>query len=201
MTTGTKGVPRADREEQIQRVAIDDFSENGYAGASMVSIAARAGISKPLIYQYFGSKDGLYLACLRHVAEGMLARITAARTHEVATDESVGSRIETLGRIFAALEPQRLAWRLMYDTTAPATGEIGEAARDYQARTTQWAFSGSERFLAARGVYSTADASALTALWIGLVNSLIGWWTDHPDESAAQMTQRCYRLLNAVAQG
>ena len=63
---GTKGVPRADREQQIVSIAIDEFAEHGYAGASMLSIAGRAGISKPLVYQYFGSKDGLYAAWRVH---------------------------------------------------------------------------------------------------------------------------------------
>lgn len=199
--TGTKGVPRADREEQILAVAIDEFAEHGYAGASMVTIATAAGISKPLIYQYFGSKDGLYLACLRDVAEGLLDRLATARNEEIDSDESVVSRVRTLGHIFEALEPHRHAWRLLYDSTMPTTGEIGDAARSYQAGTSELAFLGSERFLAARGLFDPADASALTALWMGLVNSVVGWWIEHPAESAQAMTQRCYRLLAAVALG
>src|SRR5262245_9101334 len=62
---GTKGVPRADREQQILDAAVAGFGERGYAHASMAAIARRAGISKPLVYEYFGSKEGLYLACLR----------------------------------------------------------------------------------------------------------------------------------------
>ena len=66
--SGTKGVPRADRTEQILAVAIDEFAERGYSGASMVTIATAAGISKPLIYQYFGSKDGLRKTCDDYIA-------------------------------------------------------------------------------------------------------------------------------------
>jgi hypothetical protein len=33
---------------------------------------------------------------------------------------------------------------------------------------------------------------------MGLVNSLVDWWIAHPQESAADMTQRCYRLVAAV---
>ena len=199
--SGTKGVPRADRTEQILAVAIDEFAERGYSGASMVTIATAAGISKPLIYQYFGSKDGLYLACLNHVAEGLFDRLAVARSEEINSDESVVSRVRTLGHIFQALEPQRHAWRLLYDSTMPTTGEIGDAARAYQANTSELAFTGSERFLAARGLFDTGDASVLTALWMGLVNSVVSWWIEHPDESADAMTQRCYRLLAAVSLG
>jgi AcrR family transcriptional regulator len=192
---GTKGVPRAEREEQIVAVAVGEFAINGYAGASMVAIASRAGISKPLIYQYFGSKDGLYLACLHHVSGGLLSRLQQAE-HDV--DDSVVSRIYPLRAIFEALEPQRHAWRMLYDPSMPADGEIAAAARDYRARTADIAASGSARFLRARGIRSQLDASALTTVWMGIVNSLVEWWLDHPDESAEQMIERCYRLLGAI---
>ncbi len=192
---GTKGVPRAEREEQIVAEAIAEFAESGYAGASMVEIARRAGISKPLIYQYFGSKDGLFLACLHQVSGGLLARLEDA---ELEVDDSVASRIYPLRAIFEALDPQPHAWRLLFDPSMPASGEIAVAAREYRTRTTELAASGSTRFLAARGITSPADASALSAVWMGVVDSIVEWWLAHPEESADQMTERCYRLLGAI---
>lgn len=192
---GTKGVPRAEREEQIVAVAVGEFAAAGYARASMVAIARQAGISKPLIYQYFGSKDGLYLACLHDVAGSLLARLDDA---ELDVDDTVASRIHPLRAVFTALEPQRDAWRLLFDTSLPADGPIRAAAGGYQARLAALAASGSERFLAARGSRSPADASALTAVWMGVVSSLVTWWLEHPDESAGAMVERCRRLLDAV---
>ena len=192
---GTKGVPRAERERQIVAVAVDEFAEHGFARASMVEIAAGAGITKPLIYQYFGSKDGLYLACLHQVAGGLLERLQQAQLRE---DDSVASRVNTLEAIFDALEPQRSAWPFLYDTSMPQDGPIAATARGYRARMEQLAASGSARFLRSRGLRSTRDASALTAIWMGLVNSLVTWWVEHPNESAADMTLRCYRLIGAV---
>lgn len=192
---GTKGVPRPERERQIVAAAVDEFAARGYAGASMAAIAARAGISKPLIYQYFGSKDGLYLACLHQVAGDLLDRLELA---ELSVDDSVYSRIFALQAVFEALEPQRSAWQLLYDTTMPTTGEIADAARGYQTRTAELASSGSERFLHARGQHDPLDAAALSTVWMGLVNSLVTWWLGHPEESADDMTQRCVRLITAV---
>lgn len=192
---GTKGVPRAEREQQIVAAAIGEFAVHGYAAASMLEIARRAGISKPLIYQYFGSKDGLCLACLHTVSGGLLQRLEEA---ELEVDDSVASRIYPLRAIFEALEPQRHAWRMLFDPSMPATGEIAAAARQYRARTTEIAASGSARFLRARGIRSTLDASALTGVWMGVVNSLVEWWLDHPNESAEQMITRCHRLLSAI---
>jgi AcrR family transcriptional regulator len=192
---GTKGVPRAQREQQIVAHAVDEFAANGYAGASMARIARRAGISKPLIYQYFGSKDGLFLTCLHEVAGGLLARLDEA---ELSVDDTVASRVFALQAVFEALEPQRNAWKLLYDVTMPSAGPIASAAQDYQRRTAALAASGSERFLRARGVGNELDASALSAVWMGLVDSLVLWWLDHPAESAQDMVQRCTRLITAI---
>src|SRR3954449_4822382 len=180
---GTKGVPRAQREEQIRAEAIGEFAARGYAGASMVDIARRAGISKPLIYQYFGSKDGLYLACLHAVSGGLLQRLEEA---ELEVDDSVASRIYPLRAIFEALEPQRDAWRMLFDPSMPTVGDIAAAANDYRARTAAIAASGSARFLQARGIESDLDASALTRVWMGIVNSLVDWWLYPPGGSAAR---------------
>jgi AcrR family transcriptional regulator len=194
-TIGTKGVPRAEREQQIVRLAIDEFASAGYAGASMAVIAARAGISKPLIYQYFGSKDGLYLACLHDVAGGLLDRLETAE-HQV--DDTVASRIYALRAVLEALEPQPSAWQLLHDPSMPTTGEIAAAADDYRSRMRAIVASGSARFLRARGIRSRLDASALTAVWLGIVDAMVTWWLDHPGESAAEMSARCERLIGAV---
>jgi AcrR family transcriptional regulator len=194
-TIGTKGVPRAERERQILQVAVEEFAEHGYAGASIVPIAARAGISKPLVYQYFGSKDGLFLACLTHVAGPMLERLEVAWRHE---DDTVLSRLATLGAVFESLEPQRIAWKMLFDDTMPGTGPIAEIAGAYRSRTMQVTVSGSVRFLRARGIDSDLDASALGAVWMGLVDSLVNWWIERPEVSAAEMTERCARLMSAV---
>ena len=194
-SVGTKGVPRAERERQIVAVAVGEFAARGYAGASMVAIAEQAGISKPLIYQYFGSKDGLYLASLHAVSGGLLERLEVAETE---VDDTVASRIHPLRAIFEALEPQREAWRMLFDPSMPTDGPIAAAAADYRARTNEIAAGGAARFLLARGIRSRLDASALTTLWLGVVNALVEWWLDHPGESADDMIERCYRLLGAI---
>ena len=192
---GTKGVPRPERERQIVAAAVEEFAANGYAAASVASVAANAGISKPLIYQYFGSKDGLFLAALHDVAGPMLARLEVAWSQE---DDSVLSRVATLGAVFESLEPQRVAWKMLFDESMPDSGPIADAAWEYRGRTLQVTASGSQRFLAARGIHDDLDTSALGAVWMGLVNSLVVWWLEHPDVTAAQMTARCARLMAAV---
>jgi len=55
----------AGSRESILQSALIEFSTKGYAGARVDEIAKRAGLSKPLIYEYFGDKDAIYAAALR----------------------------------------------------------------------------------------------------------------------------------------
>jgi AcrR family transcriptional regulator len=58
-----------DRErtmKDILEVAIQEFSERGYLGARVDQIAALTRTTKRMIYYYYGSKEGLYLAALQH---------------------------------------------------------------------------------------------------------------------------------------
>ena len=112
---GTKGVPRADREQQILDAAVHEFGERGYAHWSMAAIAQRAGISKPLIYEYFGSKEGLYLACLRRAGTHLVDRIA-----EVQKGTTLRRAGDTLAAIFRALDGRRLDWAVIFDPTLPA---------------------------------------------------------------------------------
>lgn len=49
----------------ILQAALEEFSSVGLSGARVDRIAKRAGVSKPMIYDYFGDKDALYAAALR----------------------------------------------------------------------------------------------------------------------------------------
>src|SRR2546426_8290034 len=68
---------RADRERQMLDMAEEVFAEQGYHKAAMDEIAERCGVSKPMLYEYFGSKEGLMLAVVaRNRAE--LYEVTTA---------------------------------------------------------------------------------------------------------------------------
>lgn len=59
---------------KILQAALSEFSERGLPAASTDGIAERCGINKRMIYYYFGSKEGLYLAALESVFENLVAR-------------------------------------------------------------------------------------------------------------------------------
>ena len=51
---------RAERREQLIRVARQLFGTRGYDAVSVEEIASAAGVSKPIVYEHFGAKEGLY---------------------------------------------------------------------------------------------------------------------------------------------
>src|SRR3954453_23789297 len=72
-------MPRAAREQLMVEVATRSFAERGYHACSMEDIAEAAGVTKPMVYAYFGSKEGLYVACMESVSDPMLAQIGVER--------------------------------------------------------------------------------------------------------------------------
>jgi|UPI0003C7E5EE AcrR family transcriptional regulator len=192
---GTKGVPRSEREAQILDEASREFGEVGYAGTSLQTIAQRAGISKPLVYQYFGSKEGLFVACLDRAGARLGGEI-----ERIADGEAVGIErgILTLAGMFTVLEPERHLWRLLHDRTAPASGPVAETIAAHTDRIGKLAHEGVTELLALAGDRDPLDVSAMTATWLGIVDSLMSWWVDHPDETADSMLSRCVRLVEAL---
>ena len=71
-------MPRSVREQLILRVAGQVFAEGGYERASMDRIAAMAEVSKPMLYAYFGSKEGLYLAYIERTGGELVQRLVNA---------------------------------------------------------------------------------------------------------------------------
>jgi AcrR family transcriptional regulator len=65
-----------ERRAQLLDVGRRLFAERGYGAASIEEIANRAGVSKPVVYEHFGSKDGLYAVVVDRETQRLLTRIT-----------------------------------------------------------------------------------------------------------------------------
>ena len=188
-------MPRPEREQQIVTAASLAFGTRGYAATNVADIARSAGISKPMVYHYFGSKEGLYATCLD--AAGALL---GDAIEGIARGESVGLQrgLLTLASMFEVLEDRRYVWRLLHDSTAPRDGRIAEVVSLHTERIDEIAHEGVSELLSLAGNTDELDTSATTSTWLGIVDSLMDWWVDHPEESAPDMTARVGRLLGAL---
>ncbi|MFL1380496.1 MULTISPECIES: TetR/AcrR family transcriptional regulator [unclassified Nocardiopsis] len=186
---GTKGVPRPQREAHILDAAAHEFGHHGYTATTVTTVATRAGISKPLVYAYFDSKEGLSLACLHRAGQPLLDAVTDAQTPGTARQRAEA----TLHAVFTALTDRPHDWSVLYDPTLPRTGPVADAARHYRHGLNRLGAAG-----VAQIVTDPHDRDLLTRIWFATVTTTVHWWLEHPDTTAHDMTVRCHRMLTAV---
>ncbi len=72
------------RREQLLTVSRQLFAERGFEGTSVEEIAARADVSKPVVYEHFGGKEGVYAVIVDREVEALLGALTgvlSSRAH------------------------------------------------------------------------------------------------------------------------
>ncbi|OKJ28151.1 TetR/AcrR family transcriptional regulator [Streptomyces sp. CB01580] len=69
-----------ERREQLLDIGRTLFADKGFEGTSVEEIAARAGVSKPVVYEHFGGKEGLYAVVVDREMRRLLDMVTGALT-------------------------------------------------------------------------------------------------------------------------
>ena len=69
-----------ERREQLLDVGRSLFAQKGFGATSVEEIAAKAGVSKPVVYEHFGGKEGLYAVVVDREMSALLSAITGALT-------------------------------------------------------------------------------------------------------------------------
>ncbi|NGN69592.1 TetR/AcrR family transcriptional regulator [Streptomyces sp. A7024] len=69
-----------ERREQLVTVGRTLFAERGFEGTSVEEVAAKAGVSKPVVYEHFGGKEGLYAVVVDREMRTLLDSVTGALT-------------------------------------------------------------------------------------------------------------------------
>jgi AcrR family transcriptional regulator len=171
-------MPRSVREQLILRVAGQVFAEGGYEHASMDRIASLAGVSKPMLYAYFGSKEGLYVAYIERTGGELVQRLVSAD----GSGETRSSRLRAvIGEFLGFVEEHRDGWTVLFrelnarrplaEQVAQLRGEIVDEVRrmlETEAPATPSALSPP----ASEGV-----AEAI----VGAGEALANWWLKKPE--------------------
>jgi AcrR family transcriptional regulator len=179
-------VPREVRERQILSLAEDLFAERGYEGASMDELAARAGVSKPVIYGLVGSKEELYRRCFERAADELEESVRAA----IEGRDGMQAMLEagTLA-FFRFIEGHRGAWsRLLLETGGPGAEHV-ERIRARQAGLVALLLAGMAPEADARRLEAAANAVN------GALEAMAGWWRSHPDLPAEELTGWALELM------
>jgi AcrR family transcriptional regulator len=187
-------VPRAIRERQMIEVAGRVFAERGYHAASMDEIAAGVGISKPMLYAYFDSKEGLYRACVSVATERLLASVGDAAA-EGPPERRLWAGILAF---FSWVEEHRDGWALLNRDVAgaPFAEELARS-RAQTVRLTGRLFTEAGQ---AEGINPqlASENEALADAFAGAAEALANRWLDHPEEPKEL---QALRLMNLTWMG
>jgi AcrR family transcriptional regulator len=118
-------VPSHVRAEQLLDVAEREFAAKGYGATSIEAIAAAAGVTRPVVYEHFGSKEGVYLACLRRARAQLESMLFGA----MAEAPDLRAKVE-LGAdaYFRFVESDPARWRVLFGGDAAVSGAAAEEA-------------------------------------------------------------------------
>jgi AcrR family transcriptional regulator len=173
-TPARSRLPRAEREQQVLDIAHARFAAYGFAAVTMDDVAADAGVTKPLLYAYFGNKERLYLACMERAGDAMLATVLDAVGPATGPADALRGGMRAF---FAFVDEDRDAWRVLFDETLPAGGEIAARVAEYRERILGFiAQTLLTRLPESRRARAATEIEALSTAVLGAAEALARWW-------------------------
>lgn len=161
-----------ERREQLVGVGRKHFADRGFEGATIEEIAASAGVSKPVVYEHFGGKEGLYAVVVDREIDALLLGVQDALS-------SGGSSRQTIERAALALldyvDNNTDGFRILVRDSPPgqATGSFASLMSDIASQV--------EHILAAEFKRHKLDAKAApmyAQMLVGMIALTGQWWLD-----------------------
>lgn len=189
MSAGPYPGPVTPREALILETAGPIFAARGYNAASMDEIALAAGVSKPVLYSSFGSKDGLYFAYIERAGAELLGGIRAAGT--TAGPPDVRLWAGTLA-FFSFVDEYRDGWSVLFSELAAGGATRRREVAAVRRRIVEMVAVLFEEVVdgAGRSGADVGGVEALAVAYVGAGESLANWWLEHPEESTEAVATR-----------
>jgi AcrR family transcriptional regulator len=160
-----------ERREQLIRIGRDLFAERGYEATSIEEIADRAEITKPLVYEHFGGKEGLHAVIIDREVQDLLGRLRAG----LVADHPRIALERVVDAFLTYVEQEQSGFRVLV-RDAPVGAETGslpsvlaDVATSVEALLA--------RELTTRG-YDRRMAPVLARGLVGMVALTGQWWLD-----------------------
>lgn len=192
-----KRLPREVREKQILDAAVQVFSEHGYHNASMDEVSEVAGVSKPMIYAYLGSKEDLFAACIRREANLLIEAIVAGIDAELPPDMQLWMGLRSF---FEFVGANKQSWRVLHRQAISQGGPFSSELVAMRSRAINLVDALLVRAATKKGMdeHATKSTEAMAAALVGSGESLADWWLDHPAVSTRTVASW---LMNLVWMG
>ena len=165
MSEARPRLPAVQRRRQLLDVALEVFADQGFHSASMDDVATAAGVTKPVLYQHFGSKRDLYLQLLDDVGQRLLEVVQKATAAAGGPRQQVAAGFEAYFRFVAEHES---AFRLLFGGDgreadrefADAVRRVEDAMADAVAALIEADIDDEHRRLLAYGIVGLAEATS-----------------------------------------
>ena len=192
--TGTRvRMTGKERREQLLDVGRSLFAERGFEATSIEEVAARAGVSKPVVYEHFGGKEGLYAVVVDREMQSLMNRVTGALTaghpHELLEQAALA--------LLDYIEMQTDGFRILVrdSPVTSTTGNFSSLIGDIASQVEH--ILGAE--FHARG-YDPGLASLYSQALVGMVALTGQWWLEArkpaKDEVAAHLVNLAWNGLS-----
>ncbi len=185
----------AERREQLLGIGRRLFAERGFDGTSIEEIAAQAGVSKPVVYEHFGGKEGLYAVVVDREMQRLLSMVTASLSDGHYRQKLEGAAMALLEYIEESADGFRILVRDSH--AASGTGTFASLLSDIASEVEH--ILGAE--FKARG-FDPKLAPMYAQMLVGMVALTGQWWLDARkpklDEVAAHLVNLAWNGLSGL---
>src|SRR5262245_24121474 len=170
----------AARRAQLIEIGRTVFAERGYEATSVEEIAARAKVSKPIVYEHFGGKEGLYAVIVDREVEQIVSRIV-----EAITAGSARERLEQAVRAFLSYVQERPVGFALLLRDAPESKRRRPMALPMFGLADRVGDIFAEQFRAAG--FDARSAPIYAHALVGMVAFVGQWWTECDKPPSAEV--------------
>lgn len=171
---GRTRLTAVERRRQLIEVGRAVFAEKGYDATSVEEIAERAAISKPIVYEHFGGKEGLYAVVVDREMEYVIEQISTA-----ISEGSARRRLEGAALALMRYIAERPDGFVFLSRDSPTKSGLANLLAEVAARVGDVFASEFEK-----AGYDTEVAPLYAQALIGMVTFVGQWWVDNPGMSA-----------------
>ncbi|HEV2373727.1 MAG TPA: TetR/AcrR family transcriptional regulator [Streptosporangiaceae bacterium] len=160
-----------ERREQLLDIGRRLFAERGFEGTSIEEVAAQAGVSKPVVYEHFGGKEGLYAVVVDREVEHLLSTATSILSGARHTEDFEAAAVALLRYI----EDNSDGFRILVRDSHPASGSgtFGSLISDIASQV-EYILGD---FFRERGI-DTKLTPLYAQMLVGMVAVTGQWWLD-----------------------
>ena len=187
-TSTISRLPASERRQQLLETALHIFARQGYHETSMNDLAAKAGVTKPVLYQHFESKREMYLSVLQETSAALNKAVEMSRQSRKVASQHELVELGLLG-FFQFFEKTPDAFNFLYGVSHEQDAELRHEARKVQESfmvqmVRRWQKEDLEKALVV--------AAGMHGLLLGMIQH---WMQDGQRHSAQEMTDLASNLI------